>query len=100
MLLWLLGVAVFVVLLGALWKASPKGGMGALVGIGVAWILSYYMTPYVTGMTEIPLWLPPLPIAIIALSLFYFGIRTWLRADNLPPPPQEEEPHGHGHGHH
>src|SRR5262245_5423163 len=98
MLLWLLGVTVFVLLLGALWKASPKAGLGALVGVGVAWVLSLFMTPYVTGMAEIPLWLPPLPIAIIALSLFYFGIRTWLRADNLPPPPpQEEEPHAHGH---
>ena len=30
MLLWLIGVAVFVVLWGALWKASPKGGFGVL----------------------------------------------------------------------
>jgi hypothetical protein len=96
MLLWLLGVGVFVVLLGALWKASPKAGMGALAGVFIAWILSYFIRPYVTGMTEIPLWLPPLPIAIIALSLFYFGFRTWWRADNLPPP-QEDEQHGHGH---
>ena len=97
MLLWLLGVAVSVVLLGALWKASPKAGLGALIGIFMAWVLSLYMTPYVTGMTEIPLWLPPLPIAIIALALFYFGIKTWLRADNLPPPPNQDDDH---HGHH
>ena len=32
MLLWLLGVGVFVVLSGALWKANPKAGYGALVG--------------------------------------------------------------------
>jgi hypothetical protein len=95
MLLWLLGVAVFVVLLGALWRASPKAGFGALIGIFVAWVLSLYMTPYVTGMTEIPLWLPPLPIAIIALALFYFGFKTWLRADNLPPPPKQDDDHGH-----
>jgi hypothetical protein len=98
MLLWLLGVAFAVLLLGALWKASPKAGLGALIGIFVAWILSLYMTPYVTGMTEIPLWLPPLPIAIIALALFYFGIKTWLRADNLPPPKQDDD-HSHD-GHH
>lgn len=97
MLLWLLGVAVFVVLLGVLWRANPKAGIGALAGVGLAWILSLFMTPYVTGMTEIPLWLPPLPIAIIALALFYFGVRTWLRADNLPPPPPEDDAH---HSHH
>ena len=87
MLLWLIGVALFVVLWGALWKASPKGGFGVLIGLPIAWILSRLMTPYVTGMNEIPLWVPPLPIALIALALFYFGFRTWLRADNLPPPP-------------
>jgi ABC-type sulfate transport system permease component len=95
---WLIGVAVFVVLWGALWKASAKGGFGVLIGLPIAWICSRLMTPYVTGMEEIPLWVPPLPIALIALALFYFGARTWLRADNLPPPPPEpDEEHGHGH---
>jgi ABC-type sulfate transport system permease component len=99
MLIWLVGVAVFVVLWGALWKASLKGGMGVLIGLPIAWVLSRLMTPYVTGMNEIPLWLPPLPIALIALALFYFGFKTWLRADNLPPPvkrPSHDEHHGHG----
>ena len=45
------------------------------------------------------LWIPPLPIALIALALFYFGIKTWLRADNLPPPPEAQDDE-HGHGHH
>ena len=93
MLLWLIGVALFVVLWGALWKASPKGGFGVLIGLPIAWILSRLMTPYVTGMNEIPLWVPPLPIALIALALFYFGFRTWLRADNLPPPPASHDDH-------
>jgi len=41
------------------------------------------------------------------LTLFFFGIRTWLGADNLPPPPKDPhddhghgQGHGHGHGHH
>jgi hypothetical protein len=51
-------------------------------------------------MNEIPIWLPPLPVLCIALVLFYFGVRTWLRADSLPPPPQAEDDHAHGHGHH
>ena len=58
-------------------------------------------------MTPIPLWLPPLPIAIIATTLFVFGTVTWLRADKLPPPRQRDDDHGHdpahgadqGHGH-
>jgi hypothetical protein len=48
-------------------------------------------------MHEIPIWLPPLPIAIVVIALFYFGIKTWLNADNLPPPrvPDEDEQHRH-----
>jgi hypothetical protein len=50
-------------------------------------------------MTPIPLWLPPLPIAIIATTLFVFGTITWFRADKLPPPRQRDEEHGHDHAH-
>jgi ABC-type sulfate transport system permease component len=101
MLAWLIGVVVFVVLWAGLWRSQPKAAFGVLLGLPVAWILSRFITPYVTGMEEIPVWLPPLPLAIVALLLFYFGIRTWLRADSLPPPPKQEDDDGHaGHGHH
>ncbi len=106
MLTWLIGIAVFVVLWAALWNSSPKAAFGVLIGLPVAWLLSKFTTPYVIGMEEIPLWLPPLPIAIIALTLFVFGAYTWLRADKLPPvKPSAHDEHGHsadhsGHGHH
>ncbi|HUL82702.1 MAG TPA: hypothetical protein VL131_11180 [Gammaproteobacteria bacterium] len=111
MLIWLLGVAVFVFLWSGLWRAQPKAAFGVLLGLLLAWIFSRLITPYVTGMTPIPLWLPPLPIAIIALTLFVFGTITWFRADNLPPPRQRDDDdghdqdhahgadHGHDHGH-
>jgi len=99
MLTWLLGVVVFVVLWAGLWRSQPKAAFGVLLGLPIAWILSKLIKSYVTGMNEIPVWLPPLPIAVIATVLFYFGIRTWLRADNLPPPPNQQDDHGHGHGH-
>ena len=102
MLTWLLGVAVFVFLWSGLWRAQPRAGFGVLIGLLLAWIFSRLLTPYVTGMTPIPLWLPPLPIAIIALTLFVFGTVTWLRADRLPPPRDRGDDHDHGqdaHGH-
>jgi hypothetical protein len=88
---------VFVFLWSGLWRVQPKAGFGVLLGLLLAWILSKLLTPYVIGMTPIPLWLPPLPIALIALTLFVFGIVTWLRADRLPPPPDSGDDHGHGH---
>jgi hypothetical protein len=99
MLIWLLGVAVFVFLWSGLWRVQPRAGFGVLIGLLLAWIFSRLLTPYGTGMTPIPIWLPPLPIAIIALTLFVFGTVTWLRADRLPPPRDRGDDHDHGHGH-
>jgi hypothetical protein len=104
MLLWLIGVVIFVLFWGALWKASPKLAFGAVWGFLLAllvyWLFSQPLTNYITGMNEIPVWLPPLPFAIVVLTLFYFGIKTWLNADNLPPPRQAESDDHDGHGHH
>ena len=98
MLTWLLGVAVFVFLWSGLWRVQPKAAFGVLLGLPLAWIISRLITPYVTGMTQIPIWLPPLPLAIIATTLFVFGTVTWLRADKLPPPKRgDDDEHGHGH---
>jgi hypothetical protein len=98
MLIWLIGVAVFVLLWGKLWRVLPAAGFGVLIGLPLAWIASILITPYVTGMQAIPVWLPPLPIVTIAVTLFVFGVITWLRADKLTPPKDADDDHGHGDG--
>ena len=30
-------------------------------------------------MHSVPIWLPPLPLVLVALSLFYLGILAWYR---------------------
>jgi len=101
MLVWLILVAVFVLLWGAMWRSSPRAAYGAVWGFLAAliiyWFFSGQLTEYVTGMHEIPIWLPPLPIVIVVIALFYFGIRTWINADKLPPPRSSDEHHGDGH---
>ena len=96
---WLIGVAVFVVLWGGLWKSSPRAAFGAAIGFVLALLISSVfsnqLTGYVTHMNEIPVWLPPLPFALVVVALFYFGIKTWLNADNLPPPRVPADDHGH-----
>jgi apolipoprotein N-acyltransferase len=104
MLVWLILVAVFVLLWGAMWRSSPRAAYGAVWGFVAAlviyWFFSGQLTEYVTGMHEIPVWLPPLPIICVVIVLFYFGIKTWLNADKLPPPRSSSSDEHHGDGHH
>ena len=101
---WLVGVVVAVLLWAALWRSSPRAAYGAvwgfLLALAVYAIFKLQLMGLVTGMNEVPVWLPPLPIAIVVIVLFYFGIKTWLNADNLPPPPKQDDDHGHDHGQH
>ena len=101
-MIWLIGVAVFILIWGKLWRVLPAAGFGVLIGLPLAYIASLLVTPYITGMKDIPVWLPPLPIVTIAVTLFVFGVITWLRADKLAPPPDLDahDEHGHADGHH
>ena len=91
MLSWLIGVALFVLLWSSMWKRNLRLSFGVLLGLPIAWILSRFITPYVTGMGEIPLWLPPLPFAVVAVTLFVFSVLVWFKAGNLAPPKDTEE---------
>ena len=100
MLIWLVGVAIFVLIWGKLWRVLPAAGFGVLIGLPLAWVASLLITPYITGMKAIPIWLPPLPIVIVAVTLFVFGVITWLRADKLTPPKEADAHDDHAQGHH
>ncbi len=99
MLIWLIGVALLVVIWGTLWRSQPKLAFGILIGLPVAWLISTFFIPYIKSLPKIPLWLAPLPVVTVALTLFVFGVLIWTRADRLPPPRERagdhgEEPHG------
>ena len=63
MITWLLAIAVLLLLWSRLWRTQPVFAGGVLIGLPIAWLVSDDIRPYVTGMNEIPLWLPPLPFA-------------------------------------
>jgi hypothetical protein len=101
MWLWLIGIAVFVLIWGRLWQTQPKTAFGVLLGLPIAWFLSLWLRPYITGMREIPVWLPALPIVIIAVTLIVSGLWIWFRADRFQSAKPDEQDASHSeHGHH
>ncbi len=96
MIWWLVGIAVCCVLWAGVWKSNLVLAFGILIGVLLAWLLSYSLEPYVTGMEHIPLWLPPLPMATVALVLFVYGVLVWVRGnDALPKGKSEDSDHHH-----
>jgi len=92
---WLIAVIACLLAFGLLWKRNPLIAFGVLVGVLLAWLLSYLLKPLVTGMETIPVWLPPLPLATVALVLFVFGGLVWIRGnEGLPKrPPESDDKH-------
>jgi hypothetical protein len=87
MFYWLVGIVLVLLVWARVWQTQPKMAFGILLGLLAAWIISKLITPYVTGMEEVPVWLPPLPFAIVALLLLVFGSLIWFRG--APPLPQD-----------
>jgi len=93
---WLVGIAVCCLIWAGIWKSNLVLAFGILIGILLAWLLSYLLEPYVTGMEEIPIWLPPLPLATIAMVLFVYGALVWFRGNkSLPKGKSDNSEHHH-----
>jgi hypothetical protein len=93
---WILGVIVGVLILGAIFRRNAVLAGGVLLGIVLAWIISYFLKPYVSGAEPIPVWLPPLPLATVATVLLVYGVLVWIRGnDRLPKVKRDDDPHHH-----
>ena len=100
MLVWLIAVAVLVFAWGLVWKRNILLSFGILVGLFLAWFFSLLIKPYVlgiheTGMENFPIWLPPLPLATVALILFFAGARIWFRGNKGLPQKQPDDTNHH-----
>lgn len=93
MITWLIAVVVALAIWGVVLKRNIVLGLGILFGVLIAWLLSYALEPYVTGsMDDVPVWLPPLPLATVAIVLFVYGVLVWIRgAEGLPKPKQSDD---------
>ena len=100
MLVWLIAVAVLVFVWGLVWKRNNLLSFGILVGLFLAWFFSLLIKPYIlgiheTGMEDFPIWLPPLPLATVAIVLFFFGARTWIRGNDVLPQKKQDDTEHH-----
>lgn len=64
---------VFAGLWALAWRRRRPLAIGILVGVVLAGIATVVIRP----LDHIPLWLPPLPFALVACSLFFFGALAW-----------------------
>ncbi len=63
----------------AAWRTRPILAFGITLGLMISWVVIA-----IAGVPEIetvPLWLPPLPFAVVAVTLFVFGILAWVWGD-------------------
>lgn len=63
-LLWLLA-----------WRHQRRFAVGTVVGAIVAVLVAWLARPF--QFDHVPLWLPPLPFAMVAITLFTFGALAW-----------------------
>ena len=70
------GMLVFLVLWGLAWRHRPILAFGIFLGVASACVFAVLVRP--SGIQHVPVWLPALPFAVVAIALLYFGVLAWL----------------------
>jgi hypothetical protein len=58
------------------WRRRPVLAFGIFLGAASVGVLAALVRP--GALEHIPVWLPPLPFAVVAVTLLYFGVLAWL----------------------
>lgn len=58
------------------WQRRPQLAIGIAVGVLMV-LIGGPVIRALTGATHMPVWGPALPFALIAISLFGFGVLAW-----------------------
>jgi hypothetical protein len=84
---WALGIGSFLILVvvwALAWRRQPSLAFGITLGIVIGWVLAALAGP--VKLDHIPIWLPPLPFAVVAVTLIVLGIIAWRLDDSGEPP--------------
>lgn len=82
---WAIGITGFLVLLAvwaAAWRNHPPLAFGIAIGIMIGWVLAAIFGA--VKLDHIPVWLPPLPFAVVATTLIGLGAIAWRLDDDEP----------------
>jgi hypothetical protein len=71
----ILGMLIFLALLSIAWRKRPALGVGIVMGLASVCVVAAVLRP--SGLQHIPVWLPALPFAVVALVLLVFGVLAW-----------------------
>ena len=80
MLVFMAGCLLTVALCVAVFRGRAEFVIGIAAGLSLAGVAAATVPPI--SAHEIPIWLPPLPFACIALTLFVFGGLAWWWGDD------------------
>jgi hypothetical protein len=75
LLLSIIGLLAFLALWTLAWRNRPILAFGIFLGTASVCVLGILIRP--PDIQHIPLWLPPLPFAVVAITLLYFGVLAW-----------------------
>ena len=76
-LLQIVGLLFFLFLWGTAWRRQPNLAIGMFAGVLIA-ALAVTLCRLYLDTRHVPIWLAPLPIATIAVSLLGFGTWAWV----------------------
>ena len=73
----IIGMLVLLLVWSLAWRTQPVLAIGIFIGIAVVGVIALFLRPSGLHLEHIPLWLPPLPFATVAVALFVFGTLAW-----------------------
>jgi MFS superfamily sulfate permease-like transporter len=71
------------------WRTQPMLAYGITIGIMISWVFAVLIGR--PSFDHVPLWLPPLPFAVVAVTLLIFGVLAWVWDDGQPGSDQSGE---------
>ena len=73
--MFIVALLVLLAVLGLTLRKRPQFAIGVLSGVALAWLGVALLPAF--SLKTMPVWLPALPFALVALSLFAFGALAW-----------------------